>query len=138
MTAVYFERRGTIYAVTLGLYDPMAVEVIKAAVPSFARRWSPPLREWFIDEVYGQRLAAALRRINCTIIGLDDDHAQRCYGSDSAEWAREVFHRVGPSRAPLAYRLLSKLCHPDHGGDHELQLELNQAYAELPTERRTA
>jgi hypothetical protein len=71
MTAVMFDHCGQVYAVTLGSYDPMAVEVIKAAVPSFARRWSPAHREWLIDEVYGERLAAALRRINYTVIGVD-------------------------------------------------------------------
>ena len=128
MTAAYFERRGTVYAVTLDTYDVDAVEIIKAAVPSFARRWSKPRREWLIDEVYGQRLAAALRRINCTIVGLDHrDHAH----DDSSAWARTLFRRLGPARAPQAYRLLSRVCHPDHGGDHQLQIELNQAYAEF-------
>ena len=115
----------------------MAVEAIKAAVPAFARRWSPPRREWVIDEVCGQRLAAALRRINCTIVGLDND--LRYSGTDSAEWARAVFQRVGHDRAPLAYKLLSRVCHPDHGGDHQLRIELNAAFAELPpNERRSA
>ena len=113
----------------------MALEVIKAVVPPFARRWSPPLREWVIDEVYGLRLCEALRRLDCTIVGLDDP-LNRTHVSDSAGWARAVFQRVGPTRAPQAYTLLSRVCHPDHGGDHQLQLELNQAYAELPTERK--
>jgi hypothetical protein len=137
MTAALFEHRGQVYAVTLAPYDPMAVELIKAVVPSFARRWSPPRRDWVIDEVYGHRLAEALRRLNCTIIGLDDP-TQRRHGADSAAWARAVFQRVGPTRAPLAYKLLSRACHPDHGGDHQLQLELNQAYAELSSGRKTA
>ena len=64
MTAVMFEHRDQVYAVTLLPYDPLAVEAIKAVVPSFARRWSPLQREWLIDAVYGQRLAAALRRSN--------------------------------------------------------------------------
>ncbi len=34
MTAVYFERRGQIYAITLSAYDPMAVETLKAVVPA--------------------------------------------------------------------------------------------------------
>ncbi len=59
------------------------------------------------------------------VIGIE---SARCHAEpDPSSWARAVFERVGPARAPLAYRLLSKLCHPDHGGDHQLQLELNQA-----------
>ena len=123
MTAVMFEHRDQVYAVTLLPYDPLAVEAIKAVVPSFARRWSPLQREWLIDAVYEQRLAAALRRLDCTIVGLD---GQRYHGANSAEWAREVFRRVGPERAPLAYKALSRICHPDTStGDHRLMQELN-------------
>ena len=137
MTAVMFERRAGMYVVTF-TYDPTVVEMLKLVVPSHARTWSKPRREWLIEIVYGKPLADALGRLGATVIGLDDPQPQRQHTTDPAGWARAVFQRVGPTRAPLAYRLLSRLCHPDHGGDHQLQVELNQAYAELPTERRTA
>ncbi len=136
MTAVRFEHRGHMYAVTF-TYDPMIVEMLKLVVPSYARSWSKPRREWLVEAMYGKPLADALRRLDCTIVGIDD-HPQRPHGTDTAGWARSVFARVGSSRAPLAYKLLSRLCHPDHGGDHQLQVELNRAYAELPDERRSA
>jgi hypothetical protein len=138
MTAVRFERRGAIYAITLGSYDALVVEVLKATVPTYARSWNKPRREWLIETVYGKPLAEALRQIGCTIVGLDDqpDDPNRHHGPDPAGWARAVFQRVGPNRTPQAYRLLSRICHPDHGGDHQLQLELNQAYAELPPNKR--
>ncbi len=129
MTAVRFERRSDAYALTF-TYEAFIVDVIKLTVPPYARTWSKPRREWLIEPVYGRPLADELRRQGCTIIGLDE-------ANDGQHWARAVFQRVGPDRAPLAYRLLSRLCHPDHGGDHQLQLELNEAYAELP-QRRTA
>ena len=135
MTAVRFEHRGHTYAVTF-TYDPMIVEMVKLVVPSYARSWSKPRREWMVEAAYGKPLADALRRLDCTIIGIDDP-PQRQHATDHA-WACAVFQRVGPTRAPLAYKLLSRLCHPDHGGDHQLQVELNQAYAELPDERRSA
>ncbi len=138
MTAVRFERRATMYAVTF-TYDPMVVEMLKLTVPSYSRTWSKPRREWLIETMYGKPLADALGRLGCTVIGLDDPPAQRQHGTDPAEWARAVFRRVGPSRASATYKLLSRVCHPDHGGDHQLQLELNAAYAELPTTgRKTA
>ncbi len=138
MTAVRFQRRGDIHAVTFA-YNPDVVETIKLVVPNFLRTWNPQRREWLIHEtVYAQQLADTLRRLGHTIIGLDDPPAQRYHGTDSAGWARAVFQRVGPNRAPLAYKLLSRLCHPDHGGDHQLQVELNQAFGELSTGRKTA
>ena len=137
MTAVRFQRRGDIHAVTFA-YDPMIVELLKASVPSFIRSWNPDRREWLILEpVYATQFADTLRRLGHTILGIDDP-PQRQHTTDPAGWARAVFQRVGPNRAPLAYKLLSRLCHPDHGGDHHLQVELNRAYAELPAQRRTA
>ena len=137
MTAVRFDRRGDVHAVTFA-YDPMIVELLKASVPSFVRSWNPVRREWLILEpVYATQFADTLRRLGHTIVGLDDPPKPH-HGSDSAGWARAVFQRVGSSRAPLAYKLLSRLCHPDHGGDHQLQVELNQAFGELSTGRKTA
>lgn len=138
MTAVRFERRGGIYAVTFR-YDADLVDVLKLTVPSYARRWSPPRREWEIEAIYVTDLAAAMTRHGHTVVGLETSR-RREVEDDPAQWARILFKRVGPARAPLAYRLLSRVCHPDHGGDHQLQVELNQAHAELTTEtrRRTA
>jgi hypothetical protein len=132
MTAVRFQRRGDVHAVTFA-YNPDVVETIKLVVPSFLRSWNPDRREWLILEpVYATQLADTLRRLAHTIIGLDDPPPQRQHTTDPAGWARAVFARVGPSRAPVAYRLLSKLCHPDTAtGDHLLMQELNQAFAEI-------
>lgn len=43
-------------------------------------------------------------------------------------WAAVLFDRVGPERADVVYRVLSKIFHPDMPtGDESLQRELNQA-----------
>ena len=104
MTAVMFERRAGMYVVTF-TYDPMIVEMLKLVVPSYARTWSKPRREWLIETVYGKPLADALGRLGATVIGLDDP-PHRQHATDPAGWAKAVFQRVGPNRAPLAYRLL--------------------------------
>jgi hypothetical protein len=132
MTAVRFQRRGDVHAVTFA-YNPDVVETIKLVVPSFLRSWNPDRREWLILEpVYATQLADTLRRLGHTIIGIDDPPPQRQHTTDPAGWARAVFARVGPNRAPVAYRLLSKLCHPDTPtGDHRIMQELNEAFAEI-------
>ncbi|MGO9354807.1 MAG: hypothetical protein ACLP3C_29705 [Mycobacterium sp.] len=137
MTAVRFQRRGDVHAVTF-TYSAEIVELLKASVPSFLRSWNSDRREWLILEpVYATQFADTLRRLGHTIVGIDDP-PRRQHTTDPADWAKAVFRRVGPTRAPIAYKLLSRLCHPDHGGDHQLQVELNQAFGELSTERRSA
>ncbi|MGO9098910.1 MAG: hypothetical protein ACLP9Y_05500 [Mycobacterium sp.] len=138
MTAVRFQRRGDVHAITFA-YDPTIVELLKVSVPSFIRSWNPDRREWLILEpVYATQFADTLRRLGHTVIGLGDPPNPTHGSGSTGGWARSVFQRVGPGRAPLAYKLLSRLCHPDHGGDHQLQVELNQAFGELSTERKTA
>jgi hypothetical protein len=137
VAAVRFERRSdTITAVTFA-YDPTIVGTIKLVVPLFLRSWNPARRERSILEpVYATQLAQVLRGAGHTVIGLDPPN--HYHGNDPAAWARAVFQRVGPHRAPVACRLLSRLCHPDtRSGDHQLMQELNQAYRLVPRMQRS-
>jgi len=82
MSAVRFQRRGDVHAVTFA-YDPMIVELVKATVPSFARSWNPQRHEWLILEpVYATQFADTLRRLGYTVIGLDPP--KRNHGADPA------------------------------------------------------
>src|ERR1700758_882417 len=116
MTAVLFQRHTTTYTVTFN-YSPVLVNIIKSTVPGYARSWNQAGKQWTVEALWAPILAAEIRRLGHTVVGVDDppNHA---HGHDSAGWARAVFTRVGPSRAPLAYKLLSRLCHPHHGGEH--------------------
>lgn len=124
MTVVRFECHGPTYAVTFS-FDSRVVELIKATIPSYARSWWPAHKWWFIDAQWARTLAMTLRCYGYVVAGVDD---HRQHERDRRDWARALFDRVGAARAPLVYRLLSKVCHPDHDGDHELQAELNEAY----------
>ncbi|OBI52874.1 hypothetical protein [Mycobacterium sp. E787] len=136
MTAVRFGVHGAVYVVQFS-YDPAVIDLIKATVPHYARSWHPTAKAWTVEAGWARPLAAMLRRRGHVVAGIDDP-TQHHHDTDPATWAQLVFQRVGPARAPLAYRLLSRVCHPDHGGDHQLQVELNRAFAELPSKRRTA
>ncbi len=135
MTAVQFTRVGLRYVVRF-VYSPDIVAAIKNTVPAFARSFDPITKIWMVDCEWATVLAAQLRYLGYAIVGLDDQRPSASHATDSADWARAVFTRVGRNRAPQAYKLLSRVCHPDHGGDHQLQLELNAAFAEI--ERKSA
>ena len=70
MTAVRFERRGHIYAVTF-IYDADLVELLKVSVPAYARSWNRVRREWLIEDAYAVQLADTMRRFGCTVVGLE-------------------------------------------------------------------
>jgi hypothetical protein len=137
MTAVRFERRGGMYAVTF-VYDADLVELLKVSVPAYARSWNRTRREWLIEDAYSVQLADTMRRFGCTVVGLEPSHNRCC--DDPADWARALFKRVGPSRAEPVFRSLTRVLHPDNAttGDTHIQRELNAARAELTTERKSA
>jgi hypothetical protein len=109
-------------------YHPAAVGLIKQTVPGYARSWGPHRRVWIVDPAWAHILADTLRCYGHTVVGLD---APRQTHAGDADWARALFRRVGPSRAGPVFRSLSRILHPDAGGDTQLQRELNAAHAEI-------
>jgi hypothetical protein len=133
MSTVIFQRHGTTYTVRFH-YDATLVELLKTAVPGYARNWNPAAKEWTVDAGHAERLASALRATGHQVIGLDPDPPPRTtVGTDPSQWARILFHRVGPTRREPVFRVLTKVLHPDNPvtGDTTIQKELNAAREEL-------
>jgi hypothetical protein len=127
MTAIRFTRNGYSFAVTFA-YNPAVVELLKSTVPYYARSWSPDRREWEVDTTWVESLAAALGAAGHTIIGLEPPRPRAT--TESAQWARLLFNRVGPSRTAAVYRAQSKCLPPDTPtGDTTQQRELNDAHS---------
>jgi len=125
---VVFDRVGNGYTVRFP-YDALLVELLKSRVPSYARTWDKTGKQWTVDADWYQPLAAAMRAVGCTVVGLD---APRQQAHDGKDWARALFTAVGPARVPAVHRALSKVLHPDTAtGCTVLQRELNDARAEL-------
>ncbi|HWT48540.1 MAG TPA: hypothetical protein VN255_08180, partial [Mycobacterium sp.] len=53
------------------------------------------------------------------------------FTSDTSLWAKILFRRVGRERREPVFRALTRVLHPDVGGDHHLMQELNAAREEL-------
>lgn len=137
MSTVLFERHGASYTVRFR-YDPAVVELLKAAVPGYARSWDPATKNWTVDAGHAERLASALRATGHQVIGLDPEPPPRTSTTgDTAHWARTLFRRVGPTRHEPVFRALSRIFHPDVGGDTALMQELNDARDELSTQQKT-
>jgi hypothetical protein len=127
MTAVRFTPCGHQCAVAFA-YNPAVVQLLKDTVPGYARSWSPGRREWEIDLTWAESLAAAIRAAGHTVVGLEPPRPRS--NTDSTQWARLLFTRVGPGRTTAVYRALSKCLHPDTPtGDTTLQRELNDAHS---------
>lgn len=135
MTEVNFRLDGSWYAVRFD-YDRDLVGLIKR-LPSFARGWKPELKCWRVDPYYARVLAIQLENYGYTVTGLDpEDYRTRTrdrHDGAGTDWAALLFKQVGPDRADVVFRALTRILHPDNQdtGDPKLQRELNDARAEM-------
>jgi hypothetical protein len=130
MTAVRFQRRGSSHTIAFA-FNPAVVELIKQTVPGYARQWIPERKEWEVDATWVDSLAATLLAAGHTVAGLNDRTATRYPPkSDPSRWAHTLLSRLDPGLRQAVYRALSRVLHPDVGGDPTLQRELNDAFNE--------
>lgn len=134
VSTVIFEFRGYQFSCRFR-YDPDIVDLVKTSVPGSARSWDPSTKQWLVDADWVRPLADTLRHCGHTVIGLDppkppptNSHAN---SHNDHDWALGVFKRIGPNRSDAAYRLLSRLVHPDVGGSDAMMQELNAARREI-------
>jgi hypothetical protein len=106
-------------------YDAEAVEIIKT-IPG--RRWSPDYKRWTI-EAGDIRMAAVMflrAGYDVAVDGVPYEEVSR--PSAPALSPLVSFFAVLPNRLRVpTYRALSKVLHPDAGGDTTLMQELNRA-----------
>jgi len=124
MIAIRFARRGAHYAVT-SRYNPDVVATIRSVVAGFARNYNPATRTWLIDAAFAGALASALRAQGMYVTGIAEP------APATPDWAAALLAAVGPDRVDAAVRALSRVLHPDAGGDADLQRQLLAARDEL-------
>lgn len=120
MTAVFIEIDAGEATITCA-YDPDVVDTIKR-LPAPHRSWDRDRRVWLIREGYVSALASWLRA---------DGH-DVTVGAGEADplpenWGDALFEAVGDGLIEPVYRALSRILHPDIGGDTQLMQELNAA-----------
>jgi hypothetical protein len=121
---------GIYYAVTFR-YDKVLVDTLKDVVPHRHRTWDPDTREWQILDTYVDNFTAEVRKLGIPVITLQPPPPPRRpppRSNGGGDWARALFHAVGPTRADAVHRALTRVLHPDTAtGDTTLQRELNTA-----------
>jgi hypothetical protein len=132
--AVRFQRVGADYAVKFR-YDPDAVALVKA-LPTWARRWDPLTKAWYIDVGHAEELAADFAEIGYLVVGLERSRTGNgaCNGAcaHSGDIFAQLLRHVGNDRSERVFKALTRILHPDTaGGDGRLQQQLNDAYRTL-------
>lgn len=111
-------------AVAVAVYAPYEYRDVIKCFPG--RRWNPQHRCWLVGASFADAMAEALRAAGCSVI-VTYHRAQQRAELRGGGWADELFTAVGPSRAEVVYRALSRVLHPDAGGDTALMQQLNAA-----------
>jgi hypothetical protein len=117
-------------------YDAEFISRLKDEIPASARTYDPETKTWTVRPAFAERAVALMRETFAAVV---EYGADRTATSPPDPTRRDdpdlaVLHLL-PSAPPelieTAYRCLSKLCHPDKGGEHDGMLELNEAITRL-------
>ena len=115
------------------VYAPFQFKDIVKALPG--RTWDSTKRCWRIPLYFVDEAANALRAVGCEVHVTRADGTPWTSGrpgaghrSTPAEgWASALLKAVGPQHQDRVYRALSRVLHPDAGGDTQLMQDLNRA-----------
>lgn len=114
-------------------FDRTLVDRFKNDVPAHARTYVPETKTWLFESAY------AARAIHLLTERFPDAHIENAPGprlaTDSDHESEYLTLFVIPAAPPevvkAAYRALSKLYHPDKGGDVTAMQRINDAYERL-------
>ncbi|MGI8477527.1 MAG: hypothetical protein ACR2OO_14325 [Thermomicrobiales bacterium] len=111
-------------------YSPAVVELIKSSVPASHRSWTAVSKTWTVRDPFIDHIAGVLRRCCGEVIVRDLRQAAAPAASQFLDPDFQVLHLLPSAPRELvesAYKTLSKLVHPDRGGDPETMLRINIA-----------
>ncbi len=108
------------------------VEALKREVPAYARSYEPATKAWTVNQPY---IATAGALVEATFADVEviDFRGARSSAPPPRTTPRTEYHvlHLQPSAPPelveAAYRTLTKLYHPDRGGDTETMAAINAA-----------
>lgn len=120
-------------------FDRILVERLKTEIPAYARTFVPETKEWIVEATYAARAVRLLQEHFPDARGVNAPHQTPSSASDrDVEYATlYVIPDAPPEVVKAAYRALSKLYHPDRGGDGAAMQRINEAYSQIESRLST-
>ena len=114
-------------------YDVRFVTDIKYVIPFGEREWNPADKCWLVRDNYLEEIIILLQKyydeITTDLIEAKNSPADGPYAT------MFLLPEAPVELVKSAYRLLSMVHHPDHGGTDEQMDRLNNAYEQIRRER---
>jgi hypothetical protein len=120
-----------LWAYVVTPYSREFVDALKRRVPSHARKWDKDSREWSVRIAYLDGVAALCR---AHFGDVDIDRGDRPEPRLNDPFATIL--RAAPDAVlKRCFGLVVAAVHPDVGGDHDLMVRVNEAWAQIRKER---
>jgi hypothetical protein len=122
-----------VVGVNVQVFCPFELRELVKSFPG--RRWDTNRKCWTVPLAHVDALADALRAAGQTVWVTRTDGSAYTGGGRShghrdrpaPSWAEALFDAVGPARSEQVFRALTRVLHPDVGGDHALMTALSAA-----------
>jgi hypothetical protein len=110
-------------------YHPGVVEGIKNIVPSHSRVYDPDQKAWFVASAYERIIRQLLEDVFITVETDSERTAppRQATGSTDTYAVLHLLPTAPPELVESAYRCLSRLHHPDVGGNTTMMQRINAA-----------
>lgn len=114
-------------------FDRLLVDRFKIDVPAYARTYVPETKTWLFESAYAARAVHLLqeRFPDARVESAPDQDVATVSDHESEYLTLFVIPDAPPEVVKAAYRALSKLYHPDRGGDVTAMQRINDAYERL-------
>jgi len=123
------------------VFAPFALKDVCKTLPG--RSWDKLVKCWVIPSVFVDEAANVLRAAGCVVYVTRPNGQPWTSGRAGAghrsspgdRWAELLLEAVGPQRADTVFRALTRILHPDAGGDLVLMKQLNAARDRVESRR---
>ncbi len=107
-------------------YDQRIVDMMRTVPRAY---WNPHARAWLVPTAYGCFLESVLNGCPVRWEPGTGPYAQTppTPAEPDGRWAEALFAAVGPAWADAVFRALTRVLHPDVGGDADLMRDLLDA-----------